>query len=373
MGSGSSKEKNSTSQKKQKASKVSPTQEGTARLTNTDVAVGLHGPIQIAKQPFAPPGAPAIYHGTVRPLLNFDPMKSAERLKAAMDGVGTKDDQLIQELTTVCNLQRQEIKLAYKQRYGKDLIKDIKSEVSGDYEEVLVHLLETTAEYDAWLLNETISGPGTDEEVLLEILCFRSKEELQEISRVYKQKYKNTLADDIKGDTTGDFEKLLLKLLEGGRDEPHIIVEAFARSDARLMFEEGEDRLGTDDDRFIDIFTTRSWDQLAAASFKYEEMYGKPIEKMLDGEFSFDMLLALKKIVVFARDRASYFAERLYSAMKGLGTDDEYLQRIIITRCEIDLLEIKEAFRQKYGLPLSKMIRDDTGHNYKEVLLALVN
>ncbi|XP_070565349.1 annexin A13-like [Ptychodera flava] len=342
-------------------------------VTNTDVDVGRLGPIQVARQPFAPPGSPAIYHGTVLPLLNFDPTKSAERIKAAIEGAGTNDDQLIQEIAIVTNVQRQAIKNAYQQRYGKDLINDVKGDISGDYEEVILHLLEPSAEYDSWLINECISGPGTDEDVLLEILCFRTKEELAELRRVYQQKYGRTLEEDIKGDTTGDFEKLLLTLLQGNRDLPHIVVEAFARSDAKLMYEEGEGRLGTDDDRFIDIFTTRSWDQLAAATFMYEKMYGKKIEDMLESEFSFDMLAALKKLVVFARDRAAYFAERLYSAMKGLGTDDDYLQRIVITRCEVDLLEIKEAFRQKYGLPLSKMIRDDTSYNYKEVLLALVN
>ncbi|XP_077978328.1 annexin A4-like [Glandiceps talaboti] len=340
---------------------------------NPNLKFGINGPVQVARQPYAPAGSPAIYHGTVLPLLGFDPVAAAEKLRAAMKGLGTNDELLVQEISTITNVQRQHVKSAYQQKYQRDLVQDVKSEISGDYEETILHLLEPSPEYDAWIFHETISGPGTDEDVLLEVLCFRSKEQLAQVRTAYHAKYGQTLEDAIKGDTSGDFEKLLLKLLEGNRDAPHIVVEAFAKSDARIMFEEGEDRLGTDDDKFIDIFTERSWDQLAAATFMYEKLYKKPFEVMLESEFSRDMLDALKKMVIMARCRASYFAERLYNTMDGLGTDDEDLQRIVITRCEVDMLEIKEAFRQIYGLPLSKMIRDDTSGNYKEVLLALVN
>ena len=43
----------------------------------------------------------------------------------------------------------------------------------------------------------------------------------------------------------------------------------------------------------------------------------------------------LSNTVAFSRDRAEYFADKLYNAMSGLGTDDETLQRIIITHCEV--------------------------------------
>ena len=38
-----------------------------------------------------------------------------------------------------------------------------------------------------------------------------------------------------------------------------------------------------------------------------------------------------------ARNRADFFAERLYKSMKGVGTDDDTLIRIIVTRCEVSV------------------------------------
>ena len=37
------------------------------------------------------------------------------------------------------------------------------------------------------------------------------------------------------------------------------------------------------------------------------------------------------------RNRADYFAEQLYKSMKGAGTDDDTLVRLIVTRCEVRL------------------------------------
>lgn len=37
-----------------------------------------------------------------------------------------------------------------------------------------------------------------------------------------------------------------------------------------------------------------------------------------------------------ARSRPRYFAEELYKSMKGAGTDDDTLVRIIVSRAEVD-------------------------------------
>jgi len=50
--------------------------------------------------------------------------------------------------------------------------------------------------------------------------------------------------------------------------------------------------------------------------------------------------------------RPCYFAERLQAAMKGWGTDDDALVRLIVSRCEIDLANIKAEYERMYSRTL---------------------
>lgn len=42
--------------------------------------------------------------------------------------------------------------------------------------------------------------------------------------------------------------------------------------------------------------------------------------------------------------------------MKGAGTNDRSLVRVIVTRCEVDMVQIKTAFNAEYGDSLGQWI-----------------
>lgn len=56
-------------------------------------------------------------------------------------------------------------------------------------------------------------------------------------------------------------------------------------------------------------------------------------------------------------NKHQFFASRLHKSMAGIGTNDNQLIRLIVTRCEIDLNDIKTAFEQKYGKSLRSWIK----------------
>lgn len=68
-----------------------------------------------------------------------------------------------------------------------DLIDDIRSDTSGNFQKLLVALLTPISEFLARELHNAIAGLGTDEEVLIEMLCPSSNRQIQSMKEAYKR------------------------------------------------------------------------------------------------------------------------------------------------------------------------------------------
>lgn len=310
--------------------------------------------------------------GTVRPAANFDAMRDAEILRKAMKGFGTDEQAIVDVVANRSNDQRQKIKAAFKTMYGKDLIKDLKSELSGNMEELILALFMPPTYYDAWSLRNAMKGAGTQERVLIEILCTRTNQEIREIVRCYQSEFGRDLEKDIRSDTSGHFERLLVSMCQGNRDENQNVNHHLAQEDAQRLYQAGEGRLGTDESCFNMILATRSFPQLKATVEAYSRVANRDLLSSVAREFSGNVESGLKTILQCALNRPAFFAERLYYSMKGAGTDDSTLVRIVVTRSEIDLVQIKQTFSQMYQKTLGTMIASDTSGDYRKLLLAIV-
>lgn len=103
-----------------------------------------------------------------------------------MKGFGTNEDTIIEILTHRTNAQRQAIKTAFNHEYGRDLIDDLKSELGGKFEDVIVGLMLSTNEYLCKQIHNAMDGMGTEESSLVEILCTKSNEEVKELTSAYE-------------------------------------------------------------------------------------------------------------------------------------------------------------------------------------------
>lgn len=68
----------------------------------------------------------------------------------------------------------------------QDLIKELKSELRGNFEDVIIALMTSPLEYQAKELHKALSGLGTDEETIIEILGIHNNEEVKNIRDVYE-------------------------------------------------------------------------------------------------------------------------------------------------------------------------------------------
>ncbi|XP_049602315.1 annexin A6 isoform X2 [Syngnathus scovelli] len=312
-----------------------------------------------------------VFRGTITDAPDSNPGADAEALYNAMKGIGSDKEAILDLITSRSNAQRQEIIAAYKCTYGKDLIEDLKYELTGKFERLIVSLMRTPPYHDAKEIKDALKGAGTNEKSLIEILASRNNKQIHDMVQAYKDAYGTNMEEDIIGDTSGHFKKMLVVLLQGTRDESGVVNADLVEQDAQDLYAAGEEQWGTDEAKFIMILGNRSVTHLRMVFDAYEKIGEKSIEQSIKSELSGDFERLMLAVVQCIRSVPMFFAKRLYKSMKGLGTDDNTLIRIMICRSEIDMLDIRECFRLGYEKSLYNMIKDDTSGDYKRTLLNL--
>ena len=298
--------------------------------------------------------------------------QDCDLLHRAMHGAGTDESAIINLICSRNAAQRAEIRRKYTACYGKDLIKRIKEELSGNFEDTVVGLFMSPPEYDAYCLYKAMKGLGTNEGVLIEIIGTRNNQEMHMIKDEFQKNYGKSLESWVKSETSGHFRKLLISLIQGNRSMNTVPNPQLCQSDAQALYRAGEGRWGTDESTFVRIFTQRSAAEMDLINNCYQQLRGKSLHQAIEKEFSGDTKTLLHTILEGLQDPAAYFARRLRESVQGVGTNDSRLVRVIVSRCEVDMPRIKQAYQRIFGRDLVMDVRSDTSGNYKKILTHLL-
>ena len=297
----------------------------------------------------------------------------ADALKKAFKGLGCDKKAVVDITVNRTNAQRQQIREAYKASYGRDLMKDLKSELHGHLEDGILALFTDPIEYDADELRKAMKGMGTNEDTLIEIIASRPPHMLKMIIQKFKEKYDRDLEKDVKSETSGTLRKLLIALLQCGRGTNTNPNQAQCAQIAQEIFQAGEKKLGTDESIFNKYFCTLSPHELAAVSREYHKLTGHTILQAIDKEFHGDSKKTLRTIVYATLSPSEYFATRVHDAIKGLGTKDKILIRVLVSRSEIDLPQIKQYYKQLYGKDMIADVKSDISGEYQNLFVFLLS
>jgi hypothetical protein len=310
--------------------------------------------------------------GSLRAAAHFSAEADSEALRKAFKGIGTNEEEVLAVLGNRSVDQRLAIALQYKTMFGRDLHDDLKSELDGNFYKVCNLLCLRPAAVDATYIHGAIKGAGTNETHLIEVLCTRTNEQIRRIKLVYKELFGEELEAAVVSDTSGFLKAILVALLQANRDESRTVDPALVQQDAQRLFEAGEGQLGTDEERFIAVLVARSPTHIRAVLHAYKLLSEKTLEQVIESELSGTLAEAALAIVRSIENKPAFFARLLYTAMKGAGTKDESLIHTIVSRCEVDMQQIKVEFFRLSEQPLAKYVAEDVNGDYRRILLALL-
>ena len=268
--------------------------------------------------------------------------------------------------------ERLELREKYNSKFNRELLDDIEKYTKSNLCTLLTSVYKDPIEYDVELLYKAMKGIGTNNDILIEVISFRSFSRLKKIKQKFKEKYNKDLISEIKSETSGDYRTTLISLIETERSNNSQPDIENCKKIAEELYESGEGKIGTNENTFVKYFTTLSADEISIVGKEYHKKYKKNIVQVIENEIDGDLKKLFKCILYGLISPSEYFARQINGAIKGIGTDNTVLIRSIVTRMDIDMIMIKKYYRKLFGKRMAEDIKGDTSGNYQKLLLKLI-
>ncbi|XP_020585810.1 annexin D4-like [Phalaenopsis equestris] len=207
--------------------------------------------------------------------------------------------------------------------------------------------------------------------ILVEISCTRSAAELLGARKAYHVLFHHSLEEEVAYCISGSHANFLVRLVSSYRYEGPHVNEGTAKSEAKALHnavQKGASESLVENEEIVRILTTRSKPHLKLTFKFYKELFGKSIEEDLgDVPFIIDAVESINSA-------PAYFSKLIEKTLK-VGADNdtkEALSRVILSRSDGDMDEIKEEYLKRYGIKLEDALKKSTHGVYRDALLSLV-
>ena len=303
----------------------------------------------------------------------------AKVFHAAIKGVGTDCKAIVRLLVTLDHETIAKTRESYMRLFKKDLLRALSSEfkVSGDFKKIVVALAtkhpsriqETISDeqYEAEVneMYDAVKGIGTDESKIIQLLCNKTPEQIEEFKFRYQMKYTEMLKDRLKVETTGIFEnKYFRETIQGlltNREEQIAVYlkEAF-----------GGWLFSNDDWGLISMLVHRTPEQMKEIREQYMITYGndlvRDIRKNCKGDYE-------ESLVALVVEHERTVARALRAAIQSWGDKSKQGSLVaLLTNRDEEMPTLRKAFMKEFNnTTLQGMIKKECSGLFEACLLSL--
>jgi hypothetical protein len=282
---------------------------------------------------------------------------------------GKKKEDLILDVTMNNNLQnRVAIAQYYKAAHDVSLFEDIKSKMGGDFGYCAAQMFLSPLEFCIWHLK---LGLKKGNETVMEMLTSKTVDELKIIEEAYKKDTGKDLKTDITKAFSGVIGKNLLNLFDNPRiNNPK--PNPTECQDLAVKLSEQESKNWVENENiFRDIFIKRSPEELILIARYYLKLTGNNLIDIIEKKLKGKNQSLIKEILYNNIMPHELFAEKIYLAIKGAGTNEEILSRSLVSRCELDMGAMRDIYQTKYKVTMKEDIIGDTSGPYQKLCVYL--
>ena len=184
---------------------------------------------------------------------------------------------------------------------------------------------------------------------------------------MYKLDTGKDLRSDIMKEYKGVIGKNLILMFDVVRSNNSRLRKNECERLAKQLVEKDVKLWVEDEKIFKDIFLLKSPEELVLIARYYFNITGNNLIEIVDKKLSDKNQKLLRAILYNNIMPHELYAEKINLAMKGFGTNEENLTRVLISRCDIDMPLIREMYEYKYKNSLKDDIINDTSGNYQKL------
>ena len=296
--------------------------------------------------------------------------KYAERIFLSLNA--KNKDEIITEVIVNTDLEKRiEISNAYLQKYDRDLYSDLKSKLNGQFKELAMYLFLPPEEFMSKILKKVLKGFQIDEIAIYEIFTICTQEELKKVELAFKKETGKELKGEIEKNFPSAIRKNLLNLLNTPRNINETPNKSQCEKFAQNLIDISENSWVANEDIFKKIFISRSAEELVLISRYYFNKTGEHIINMIEKRLTNKIRNLLKELIYNVIMPEELFADKINNALKN--NNISLLNRILVSRNQIDLKEIKEIYQIKYKNDLKDDIKLKTFGTHQKLCLHLLN
>ena len=270
-------------------------------------------------------------------------------------------------ITRKTHKERMRLRQIYKQKFDKDLMSDLKSSFAGIYLKIILGLFTDPVEFDIDYIYKCLKE-DTSYNILIEIFASRPDWYLNKIKNLYQRKYNIELEEHIKEGTLDDFKKLLIQILQNEQSTNQSPDIDQCKKLAEDLEQEESEKLTVDSAIINSIFIKSSPQELVTISQEYNKATQKLITQTINEHFKGNAKNLLNAILMAKISPSEYYANIIHESID----DEDVILKVIITRAEIDLAQIKKYYLKLYGNDIVNDIKKDS-HEYTNLLVAICN
>uniref|UniRef100_A0A0K0EKV9 Annexin n=1 Tax=Strongyloides stercoralis TaxID=6248 RepID=A0A0K0EKV9_STRER len=303
---------------------------------------------------------------------NFNSQFDAKMLRVATTSTKIDKETIINIMFRRTSREKHMIAVQYYNLYNETLALRFKSKIKGKLYKVLKLVMECEIQRNVKDLYKALEKETIDNAVIIEAFCGKNKQYITELKELYKEKYGKSVRDIIRERTDSGYQRFLIGLIKGERDEGPVNMD-LVEEDVSRLYSNGKGIHKLEDEKFfLDILYKRSFEHINIVINKYQNSIHKDIIRIIKEWFYGDLKDMLLMFFDYVNSPSYYFSKLLKNYLEEFEDHENEIIRILINRAEIDLETIQQEFNENNPKTLEHLLSSSSIGSLRQIFLTML-